>query len=95
MDFNYLQECRLLMQAFEKSQELMLKRSLKRAFDEFEIEKDQMLILFNAKLNSLSGKNLKKINVEFLFFKQLEKLIRFLKELDVLLKQMKNEKNID
>jgi len=89
MEYNeYLEECRQLFKAFEKSQGKMLTFSIEAAVDEFKTETE--LLESNFRKMQIMLKNKKEIEPKqkLLFEKQILRLLKFLKELSTLLPKL-------
>lgn len=77
---NYISECKQLLQAFELTQANMLNKKFKLARKEFLIEINQMAILFTQMQNELNLKIFAEEKQKLLLMKQIDRLIRFMKE---------------
>ena len=77
---NYISECKQLLQAFELSQAQMLQKNYQTAAGEFALELEQMKVAFGTMLSDLENKVLKNPNHTLLLMKQIERLLKFMKE---------------
>jgi hypothetical protein len=81
LNTHYLSDCRQILQAFELSQAQMLRSQVPHVQKEFEIEIEQMEKLFSDMHNFLNALNKIPHEKRFLLIKQLERLLKFIKEL--------------
>jgi hypothetical protein len=77
----YINEARLLLQAFEQTQSTMLFMKLQESVEEFEIELQNMYILFKETHLKLSSRKFYNDRDKTLLTKQIERLLKFLKEM--------------
>ena len=78
---NYINEARLFLQAFEQTQSTMLFMKLRESVEEFEIELQDMYKLFNEMHLKLSSREFNSDRDKTLLTKQIERLLKFLKEM--------------
>jgi len=90
----YIQECKLLLQAFEITQETMLRLNLPCACDEFQVEMNGFRALFNEMSVTLRQKEDFSPRRRVLLTKQIERLNKFLKEMNGLISGCRYDQNL-
>ena len=88
MNRTYLAECKQLLQAFELSQAQMLRLHLMIVQKEFEIEIDQMEVIFKEMNLALNEQGISDKQSQILLTKQIERLLKFTKELKGLITRL-------
>jgi len=85
----YINEARLLLQAFEQTQSMMLFMKLQESVAEFEIELQQMNGIFHKMHLKLLSREFISSRDKTLLTKQIERLLKFLKEMTGHIDQIK------
>ena len=88
MNRTYLAECKQLLQAFELTQAQMLRLQLMIVQKEFEIEIDQMEVIFKEMNLALNEQGISDKQNQILLTKQIERLLKFTKELKGLITRL-------
>jgi hypothetical protein len=88
----YLKNCQKLLSDFENTQEQLLRLDLKSAGEDFLIELNQMREFFKQVSKDLENFSFNSSKDQILISKQIERLLVFLKEMDMHIKGFFTEK---
>ena len=92
---SYLQNCSDLLNEFEKSQLQMLKMDLNRAGYDFFIQMKKMRQYFELELTELENHNFTTDRDKILLTKQIERLLIFIKEMDLHISEFQTKSSPD
>jgi hypothetical protein len=90
----YLADVQQLLQAFENTQGTMLQKQYQTAWQEFQVEMNELKHILVPQKKKLENDNGSHSTKSFLLTKQIERLLKFMQEFAVLISPLEAEKSI-